>query len=162
MGVRTLMATLEMFVAKGIAEQVHGHKQDLSGKPYLNHIYAVTRAVSHLGDEYIITGFLPDSIEDAKDELRPQIEEQIKATFDEKSVEAVYALTHNDKEDYCDYIARVMQNPIATQVKIADATHNLSRINEITDTEKKERLRKKYKKALTLLGEQNDQSSTTN
>lgn len=156
------MATLEMFVAKGIAEQVHGHKQDLSGKPYLNHIYAVTRAVSHLGDEYIITGFLHDSIEDANDELRPKIEEQIKAIFDEKIVEAVYAITHNDKEDYFDYIARVMQNPIATQVKIADATHNLSRINEITDTDKKERLRKKYKKALTLLGEKNDQSSTTN
>ena len=156
------MATLEIFVAKGIAEQVHGHKQDLSGKPYLNHIYAVTRAVSHLGDEYIITGFLHDAIEDANDELRPKIEEQIKSIFNEKIVEAVYAITHNDKEDYFDYIARVMQNPIATQVKIADATHNLSRINEITDTDKKERLRKKYKKALTLLGEQNDQSSTTN
>jgi len=156
------MATLEIFVAKGIAEQVHGHKQDLSGKPYLNHIYAVTRAVSltravsHLGDEYIITGFLHDAIEDANEELRPKIEEQIKSIFNERIVEAVYAITQDDKEDYFDYIARVLQNPIATQVKIADATHNLSRTDEITDTAKKERLIKKYKKALRLLGEKNE------
>ena len=120
----------------------------------MNHIYGVSRAVKSLGEDYVVVALLHDTLEDAGSELRPKIEEHIKNTFNKKVIDAVYAITHNADEDYFnDYLAKVLQNPIATRVKIADVKNNLSRLGNIEDKELRNKLETKYKKALEVLGE---------
>ena len=56
-------------------------------------------------------------------------------------------------KNFNDYLAKVLQNPIATRVKIADVKNNLSRLGNIEDKELRNKLETKYKKALEVLGE---------
>ena len=66
----------------------------------------------------------------------------------------MYAITHESGEDYFnDYLAKVMQNTIAKKVKIADIKNNLSRMDNIKDPKKKQKLQLKYTKALEMIGE---------
>ena len=148
------MASLETIVAHSIAQEVHSKQKDLAGYSTMNHIYGVSRAVKSLGEDYVVVALLHDTLEDAGSELRPKIEEHIKNTFNKKVIDAVYAITHNADEDYFnDYLAKVLQNPIATRVKIADVKNNLSRLGNIEEKELRNKLEKKYKKALEVLGE---------
>ena len=60
----------------------------------------------------------------------------------DRIIEAVDAITKREGEKYSDYFQRVMDNPIALKVKIADMTDNmdLSRIANITEKDR-ERIR---------------------
>ena len=49
-----------------------------------------------------------------------------------------------------------MQNTIAKKVKIADIKNNLSRMDNIKDPKKKQKLQLKYTKALEMIGENNE------
>jgi len=55
-----------IFKAKEIAKKVHGTLEDKKYYPYMAHILDVASRVSHLGENYEITGLLHDAIEDAK------------------------------------------------------------------------------------------------
>ena len=146
--------SLEAIVANSIAERVHKDQKDLAGISMMHHVYGVSRAVKHLGDKYIIVALLHDSIEDAHESIREDIESEIKAVFDEEIVDAVYAMTHRINEAYHDeYLVRVMKNPIAQVVKIADIKNNLSRMDNIDDPEIRRILENKYHKALEILEE---------
>ena len=71
--------SLEAIVANSIAERVHKEQKDLAGISMMHHVYGVSRAVKHLGDKYIIVALLHDSIEDAHESVREDIESEIKA-----------------------------------------------------------------------------------
>ena len=70
-------------------------------------------------------------------------------------MEAVKLLTRKQGEDYCEYVKRISQNPIAKQVKLADLKHN-SDPTRLINMSLKDKMRiEKYKKAIKILEENN-------
>ena len=143
--------------AKEIAQSVHGPLKDKKHYPYMSHIIDVAKRVSHLGEKYEVVALLHDAIEDAEPlDFKKKVTAQIEVGFDEEIVLAVKAISKNPGEDYfADYLPRLKLNSIATQVKIADASHNLSKahlLNQIDEIPLQEELRSKYIKVLDELG----------
>ena len=118
------------------------------------HIIDVASRVAHLGESYEIVGLLHDVIEDADPvEFQTEVIADINVTFDYEISEAITAMTKNAGENYFEeYLPRLRDNKIALQVKIADASHNLSKAHLIQDTELQDKLRSKYIKVLNELG----------
>jgi len=149
-----------VFEAKEIAKKVHGNQKDKKKYPYMAHILDVASRVSHLGENYEITGLLHDAIEDASkhpngEEFKKEITSQIENSFSNDVIEAIQAMTKLSSDDYFnDYLPRVKRNEIAKQVKIADSSHNLSKAHLlINEPDLQEKFRKKYIKVLNELGE---------
>ena len=60
-------------------------------------------------------------------------------------------MTHNDDEQYFDYIEKIKSNDIAKEVKLSDLRHN-SNLKRLKNTTKKDLERIiKYKKAIEIL-----------
>ena len=143
--------------AKEIAQSVHGNQKDKKNYPYMSHIFDVAKRVSHLGEKYEVVALLHDAIEDAEPlDFKKEVTAQIEVAFDEEVVLAIKAMSKNPGEDYfADYLPRLKENSIATQVKIADSSHNLSKahlLNQIDEISLQEKLRSKYIKVLDELG----------
>jgi len=140
--------------ASEIALKVHGSQVDKKGYPYMSHVSDIARRVSQLGEPYEIVGLLHDAIEDADSkELQEAVIADIKASFSNEIFQSIAAMTKKPDEDYFDeYLARVKDNKLALQVKIADASHNLSKAHLIEDLKLQEKLRAKYIKVLDELG----------
>ncbi|MDC1149937.1 hypothetical protein OAT47_00435 [Gammaproteobacteria bacterium] len=149
-------------IARKIAEKVHFEpnskypkgQKDKKGFPYMSHINDIANRVAHHGEQYEIVGLLHDAIEDAhSDKARAEVEKLIKNNFEQRVIDAVYAMTKICGEDYFeDYLPRLKQNEIALKVKIADSSHNLSKAHLIEDKDEKDKLRQKYIKVLNYLG----------
>mgnify|MGYP000861578190 CR=1 FL=1 len=132
--------------AKEIACKAHANQTDKSGKPYIEHIYAVANGVTSLDAKTV--AYLHDIVEDTEWTL-----DRLRDYFPSHIVNAVDCLTRREDESYKDFIQRVKKDPLATQVKISDLTHNmdLSRMPDPSDRD----LRRwnKYRKAMQeLLG----------
>ena len=140
--------------AKNIALKVHGDQVDKKQYPYMAHILDVASRVAHLGESYEIVGLLHDAIEDASPaEFRAEVIAEINVTFDYEVSEAITAMTKSVGEDYFgEYLPRLRDNKIALQVKIADASHNLSKAHLIQEIQLQDKLRSKYIKVLNELG----------
>ena len=124
------------------------YQKDQIGKDNLPYVFHPWHVAESMKDEVrTIVALLHDVLEDT--ELT--IEDIKNAGFSTEVVNALKLLTHNEGEDYYEYIKRIGTNPIARDVKISDLTHNsdLTRLLEI-NTEDKERT-KKYQKSLTYL-----------
>ena len=148
------MNTNTIIKAKEIAERVHGDKLDKKCYPYMAHILDVALRVAHLGETFEVVGLLHDAIEDAKPEDLKEITELIETSFSKEIVLAIKAMSKRQGEDYFeDYLPRLKENKIATQVKIADSSHNLSKAHLFDEILKQEELRNKYIKVLNELGE---------
>ena len=149
------MNTSTVIKAKEIAERVHGDKRDKKCYPYMAHILDVALRVAHLGESFEVVGLLHDAIEDAKPEdFKKEITELIETSFSKEIVLAIKAMSKKQGEDYFeDYLPRLKENKIATQVKIADSSHNLSKAHLFDEILKQEELRNKYIKVLNELGE---------
>lgn len=106
-----------------LAAEVHANQFDKADAPYMLHAIAVMQAVAHLGVDAMIVGVLHDTIEDSAHD-RPRIEHRIKE-FGWPIFDSVWSLTHKQNEAYDYYIERVAKDYLATQVKIADLTHNM-------------------------------------
>ena len=122
----------------------HKNQKDKSGLPYVFHPFVVA---NNLDDEYsIVVALLHDVVEDTEITFI-----DLEKEFPKEIIEALKLLTHNDNDDYFEYIKKIKTNPLATKVKISDLTHNsdLSRMNEITEYDLKRQ--EKYKKALEIL-----------
>lgn len=128
-----------------MAVLAHADQLDYCGKSAVLHVFHVGFSMS--SDTDMIVGLLHDSVEDAGCSL-----DSIRSIFGDEVADAVNAITHPKHEPYSDYLNRVMQNPIAHQVKIVDATHNLSRTDAIQDETLKRRLKTKFTNALSKLG----------
>jgi (p)ppGpp synthase/HD superfamily hydrolase len=142
--------------AKKIAEEIHGLQVDKKGYPYLAHVFDVAKRVAHLGEDYEIVGLLHDAIEDAPSERQASLLNEIEEKFGQLVRDGVDGMTKRiapTKEDYkTEYLPRVAANPISKEVKIADASHNLSKAHTISDQAQQQRLRMKYSQALKYLG----------
>ena len=129
-----------------IAYRLHDGQIDKGGKPYILHpVYISTKFDDA---DLKCVSLLHDVIEDTSmtvyDLRRNGISEHI--------IQAVIAITKVVGEKYEDYIARVMNNKLALQVKIEDMKHNMdtSRINDIS---KLGNMFAKYEKWLPILEE---------
>ena len=149
------MNTSNVIKAKEIALRVHGDLLDKKDYPYMAHIFDVALRVAHLGKSYEVVGLLHDAIEDAEPEdFRKEITELIETSFSKEIVLAIKAMSKRQGEDYFeDYLPRLKANKIATQVKIADSSHNLSKAHLLDEIPLQEKFRTKYIKVLNELGE---------
>lgn len=133
--------------AISMAAQSFEGKFDKGGKPYILHCIHVMNKVRHLGEDYMVVGILHDLIEDTDYTLKDLQD----LMFHDRIVEAIKAMTHLPGELYEDYIKRIKENEIATQVKLADLKHNsdITRMKGLTD--KDFRRLEKYHKAFDFL-----------
>ncbi|MEG4987845.1 GTP pyrophosphokinase [Microcoleus sp. BR0-C5] len=131
--------------AIAIAAKAHEGQVDKAGNPYLDHPLFVMENVHSL--EQKIVAVLHDAVEDSELTL-----EQLRSEgFPEVLVSAIAAITKIEGEPYAAYLERVIANPIALRVKIADVTHNLDIRRIANPTEADFQRIAKYKKVLSQL-----------
>jgi (p)ppGpp synthase/HD superfamily hydrolase len=131
--------------AMKLCYEAHKDQVDKTGVPYVFHPFHVAEQMT--SEASTIVALLHDVVEDTDYTL----EDIAAAGFGKEIVEAVALMTHEDEVPYLDYVAKLKDNPIAREVKLADLAHNsdLSRLGEIDD-ETKQRL-EKYEKAKAIL-----------
>lgn len=124
------MATLERAI--GIASQAHAGQVDKGGADYIGHPLRVMERGEN--EEQKIVGVLHDVVEDS-DWTFEMLEEE---GFTPDIIEALKCLTKvSEDENYDDFIARVMTNPLAVKIKLYDIEDNLdvSRLDSLTDAD---------------------------
>ena len=141
-------SSTQLAQALNLAEEIHRDQSDKLEIPYIYHVLDVAKRVKHLGEDFEIVGLLHDSVEDS-----PLALDDIEVQFGKAVRDGVDGMTKREGEDYhTEYILRVMSNPISKEVKIADASHNISKAHLITESKEQERLRNKYAEVLLALG----------
>ena len=131
--------------AMKLCYEAHKDQVDKTGIPYVFHPFHVAEQMT--GEASTVVALLHDVVEDTDYTL----DDIAAAGFGKEIVEAVALMTHEDDVPYLDYVARLKDNPLAREVKLADLAHNsdLSRLGEI-DEETRQRL-EKYEKAKAIL-----------
>ena len=135
--------------AAEIAYNAHMGQRDKAGMPYIFHPYHVAEQMKD--EATACTALLHDVAEDTAVTL-----DDLAKEFPPEIIGALRLLTHDPKDDYMDYVAKIKKNPIARAVKIEDLKHNsdISRMSEDSPLyERALALRKKYAAALALLEE---------
>ena len=110
---------------------------DKQGIPYVFHPFHVAESMTD--EKRTTVALLHDIVEDTEvtiDDLRSE-------GFPSDVIEAISIMTHQDGEDYSDYIQRISENEIATDVKIADLTHNMD-ITRFADSSINKNMLPKY------------------
>jgi (p)ppGpp synthase/HD superfamily hydrolase len=153
-----------------LMREVHGGILDKNGVSYTTHVFNVAyeaarhaKTFSQEEDDLYCIGLLHDVIEDCETD-RMDMARRISAEQNNTVYTAVEALTHRawDSEPYVDYLARVIQVPLARKVKCADLKDNLNVTRALQTSRKNpeffERLSTvlfpRYIKALALLDEE--------
>lgn len=113
--------------AKLFATAAHAGQFRRDGRtPYVSHLQAVVERVTQrqVSETSEAVAWLHDVIEDTK--YGPT--DLFKQNFSVEVVEAVMTLTRRKDigESYSEFLGRVIQNPIAREVKIADLLSNLA------------------------------------
>lgn len=104
--------------AIALAVRFHLGQRDKAGAPYLLHLFRVAlQAEDPISQQ---AALLHDVIEDSEATLR----DLVSAGISPEAVEAVSLLTHDLSESYADYVVKIKNNPIATQVKLLDLHDN--------------------------------------
>jgi (p)ppGpp synthase/HD superfamily hydrolase len=118
--------------AIAIARKCHAGQVDKAGKPYIEHCLRVMDAVSSLEEK--IVGVLHDAVEDSD----LTIEDLASEGFPVEIISAVEAISRREDERRSHYMKRIVENPIAIVVKLADITDNsnLSRLGEVTEKDR--------------------------
>ena len=155
----TLISRCSITIEEALRNALDAHRgqKELVGRPGLPH--PIAGGLMGRNDTAIMTGFLNEVVEDtalALEEIRGQgVEEDVLA--------ALQLLTHDDGQDYFEYVRRIAEsgNITAIHVKTNDLRHNLerglktyARAEEQGDTAMMERLARindKHRKALHLL-----------
>ena len=131
-----------------IMYEAHKEHWDRSGVPYVFHPWHVAEQMTN--EESCAAALLHDVIEDTDitaDDLR-------NAGISERVVQAVLMLTHDKTEPYLEYVARIKDDPIASEVKLADLAHNSDVTRFAVPMTDKDRARlEKYQKAIAILTE---------
>ena len=123
----------------------HKDQKDKAGKDYISHPILVALQCETTQEK--IAALLHDAIEDGDGKVSI---EMLKEYFSDEIIEAIKQLTHDDKDDYFEYLEK-MTSSIALKVKLADLTMNMdvSRISNITQ---QDLIRtEKYKKAKEII-----------
>ena len=107
--------------ASKIAFEAHKEDLDKGDYPYIMHpLYLAFQMTS---ENAVCAALLHDVIEDHGD-LYP-FEKLKELGIPQTVLGALKLLTHEDGVPYLDYVAKIKENPIAREVKIADLRHNL-------------------------------------
>ena len=120
-------------------------KVDKAGKPYTNHLIAVSEQVDSEEDK--IVALLHDIIEDTDISI-----EELNRVIPMKLIERILLLTHDPKCTYDEYITNILDcgDIHVIRIKMADMWHNmdLSRLDIITtkDLQRFKKYRDYYKK----------------
>jgi len=128
-----------------LASEAHNGQVDKAGKPYILHPLRLMSKFSR--EEEQIIAVLHDVVEDSN-VLFKELESY---GFSKIILNALDCLTKRENEEYSDFIERILNDDLATKVKIVDIKDNmdLTRLKAITDKDL-ERV-KKYHKALQVL-----------
>lgn len=138
---------METLLNKALRTAISAHEEqpDKAGKPYILH---PLRVMLQFDDEIPqVTALLHDVVEDSP------------TTFDDLEMDgfppevlaALRCLTKTKGEDYDEFISRVLTNPLACQVKLADLMDNsdLSRLTTVGTVDQDQFA--KYARALTRI-----------
>ncbi|WP_338898301.1 HD domain-containing protein [Streptomyces sp. TG1A-60] len=143
--------SLSLPEVEALARAAHAAQTDKAGRPYAEHLQAVSYRVKARGgdEEQIAAAWLHDAVED--DALTEEWLAEAPLTARTKAI--VLALTKRPGEPPEEYAARVLATPGALLVKRADLAHNadparLAALDEPTRT----RLTHKYAHMRNLLG----------
>lgn len=123
-----------------IAVEAHRGQLDKAGMIYILHPMRVM--LRGQNDTERIVGILHDTVEDTPvtiDMLR-------KEGFSEEILAALECVTKQKNEEYGHFIGRIMENPLATQVKLYDIEDNMNRERIPYPTPKDEARFAKYEK----------------
>lgn len=125
--------------------EAHKDQLDKSGLPYVFHPFHLAEQMDT--EETVCVALLHDVVEDTDYTL----EDLIAMGFPKPVTDALALMTHDENVPYLDYVAKMKDNPVARQVKLADLKHNsdLTRLDRI-DEKALERV-EKYRKAMELL-----------
>ena len=140
------MSTLERAIE--IATEAHRGQRDKAGNDYIGHPLRVM-AAGKTPEEKIV-GVLHDVVEDSNWTFNLLAIERFSPTI----IEALRCLTHDPRESYDRYIARVKGNPLAAAVKLNDLTDNMDirRLPYLSDKDVK-RLKRYLRAYKQLTGE---------
>ena len=108
--------------ALAFATLKHEGQTRKEGIPYITHPVAVAQMLEQQGysEEYQLAGLFHDLLEDTD-----ATEDEIIALAGQNVLEAVKLVTKEKGYDMADYMANILENPMAKAVKIADRLHNL-------------------------------------
>ncbi len=141
-----MLYTPQTKLAMEIAYRAHHGQRDKGGMPYVFHPY-------HLAEQMeteleVTAALLHDVVEDTDVTL----EALRQAGITEEVLTVLDRLTHRKGEAYMDYIRRLLPDPTARKIKLADLNHNsdMSRLRP-EDQEKVQYFQEKYRPALELL-----------
>lgn len=131
-----------------IAVEAHRGQIDKAGKIYILHPMRVMLRGEN--EEQMIVGILHDTVEDT-----PVTIDMLKNEgFSQQIIDAISCITKMKDEDYAHFISRVLENPLAAQVKLYDLEDNMNRDRIPYPTEKDEARYKKYEKYHKLVKKQ--------
>lgn len=122
----------------------HKGQKDKGGHPYFLHPLRVSMATKNKRSK--IVALLHDVLEDSN-----KYEIKDFNFLDEEQKEALLLLTHNDSDEYFEYVKRIKQNKIAREVKLMDLKDNMN-LNRLKDISKDDEKRlEKYQIARDIL-----------
>jgi len=135
-----------------IAAAAHEGQTDKLGAPYIQHVLTVSLTLPDTlapadRDLAQIVAVLHDTVEDTD----LTVDDLVAAGLPDRGVQALERLTRTDGRPYEQFVRAVLGDPIAEAVKVADVTHNLSRVHLLDDERLRQRLRRKYGAALQIL-----------
>ena len=140
-----LGSLLERAIA--LACYAHDGQKDKGGQPYILH---PIRAMLQMKDDTSrIVAVLHDAVEDSKG--RVTLATLRDSYFSDLIVDAVDVLTRRKDEAYESYITRIVLNPVALEVKIADVRDNMDPTRQLPESF--QWLRTRYSKTLAFLEE---------
>ncbi|MBU5668612.1 GTP pyrophosphokinase [Peptoniphilus sp. MSJ-1] len=137
---------LKIIKALFVAIKAHKGQKDKGGKPYIFHPIRVSLNAQDYDAK--VVALLHDLIEDTDYKIEDL------DFLNENQKEALLLLTHDEDASYLDYVIDIKKNKIARCVKLADLEQNmnLKRLKRVT--EKDLRRVEKYKKAKSILLEE--------
>ena len=96
----------------------HKDQQDKSGLPYVFHPFHLAEQMTD--EDSTIVALLHDVVEDSEYTFA----DLLAMSFSPRIIDAIRLMTHDKAVPYMDYVARIKENPLARQVKLADLRHN--------------------------------------
>lgn len=101
-----------------ICFNAHKDQLDKSGLPYVFHPFHLAEQMN--SEDEVCVALLHDVVEDTD----ITFEDLEKEGFNNKVIDALKLLTHDDDTPYMEYVKKIKLNDIARKVKLADLKHN--------------------------------------
>ena len=171
------MDTASVYIAEKIAIYAHRNQYRINGEPYINHPYSVLdryrNFVGIVPDDYFCIDvdllyecgvpyegvqelcLLHDVVEDS-DITIEQIADiyanlNLGKYFDSVVKKPLSLLTHNNADDYTKYVNKIIDNPVASLVKLIDLADNINPLSLNCFEEKEiERIQKYIKSFMEI------------